>query len=74
MTKLDIAKKIVKENYTSAKCGIFDCYNTAGDKMTVLYHKGGLEILICYDWMYFEVIGLSDDEFYELAKYYFELV
>ncbi len=73
MTKLDIAKRIVKENYTSAKYGIYDCYNVVGDEMTVLYYKDGLEILICYPWMYFEVIGLSDDEFYELTKYYREL-
>lgn len=69
-TKLDIAKKIIKNNIEDARCGIFDCSNTAGDIMTNLYNKDGLIIDICYHWEYFEVFGLSENEFDELFDYY----
>jgi hypothetical protein len=72
-SKLEIAKEIIKENYKSARCGIFDCRSLVGDTVTNIYHKDGLDIYICYDWEYFEVFGLSTDEFGELVNYYNEL-
>jgi len=30
----------------------------------------GLTIRICYEWSYFEVFGLTKEEFKELEKYY----
>lgn len=38
--------------------------------MENLYNKGGLIIDISRFWAYFEVFGLSDDEFKELSEYY----
>ena len=70
MNKLNIAKKIIKENYKDADCGIFDSRNIVGDSMTTLYEYYDLIIDICYDHAYFEVFGLSDDEFDELEKFY----
>ena len=70
MNKLDIAKKIIKENYKDADCGIFDSQNIVGDWMTNIYNDNGLAIDICYQYAYFEVFGLSDDEFDELEKFY----
>ena len=73
MTKLDIAKKIIKENYKDADCGIFDSRNIVGDWTTNIYNDNGLTIDVCYEWSYFEVFGLSDDEFNELEKFYYSL-
>ena len=73
MNKLDIAKKIIKENYKNADCGIFDTRNIVGDSMTTIYRGNELTIDICYDYAYFEVFGLSDDEFNELERFYNEL-
>ena len=70
MNKLDIAKKIIKENYKNANHGIFDTRNIVGDPMITIYKDNNLTIDICYDYAYFEVFGLSKDEFNELEKFY----
>lgn len=69
-TKLEIAKQIIKENYHTANCGIFDCRGWAGDTMSVLYDDGGLRIDICYNYSYFEIFGLSYNDFAELKRFY----
>ena len=70
MNKLEIAKQIIKENIDDARFGIFGTLNNAGDKMDTLYDEDGLKIDICYGYEYFEVFGLSDNEFADLAEYY----
>jgi hypothetical protein len=70
MSNLEKAKEIVKENYRYARCGMFNTRNVVGDVMTNIYDENGLIVDICYDYMYFEVFGLSDNEFVELLKYY----
>jgi hypothetical protein len=72
-TKLEIAKKIIKENYEDADCGIYDTRNLVYDRMTTIYDKDGLTIDICYAWSYFEVFGLDEEDFIELYHYYHEL-
>ena len=69
-SKLDIAKRIIKDNYKSATCGLFDCRGTGADKMYTLYSEDGLEVDICYYWEYFEVFGLSKEDFAKLESYY----
>ena len=71
MNKLDIAKKIIKENYKNADCGIFNSRNIVGDPMITIYNDNSLAIDICYRYAYFEVFGLSNDEFNELKKFYY---
>lgn len=71
--KLEIAKSVIKENYKDADCGIFDCRNLVGDSMSTIYDEDGLQIDICYRYSYFEVFGLTDNEFAELEKYYEDL-
>lgn len=74
MSKLDVAKAIIRENYKLARCGIHNCNNLIDDPLTfALYEDDDLTILICYGYEYFEVFGLSDNEFAELEKYYEEL-
>ena len=74
MTKLEKAKEIIKEYFKEGNCGIYDSRNTMGDWMTNIYDDGELTIDICYNWEYFEVFGLSDKEFDELARYYSTLL
>jgi hypothetical protein len=70
MTKLEKAKEIIKDNIKDARYGIFDSRNLAGDSMTCIYYENGLQVDICYGYGYFEVFGLSDEEFEALEKYY----
>ena len=70
MNKLEQAKKVVKENIHEADCGIFDSRNLVGDYMETLYDKDGLQIDICREWAYFEVFGLTKEEFENLKDFY----
>jgi hypothetical protein len=70
MSNLEKAKEIVKKNYRCAQCGMYNTRNVVGDAMTNIYDENGLIVDICYGYMYFEVFGLSDNEFVELLKYY----
>ena len=72
--KLEKAKKIIKENYESGKFGLFDSRNIVGDIMHTIYNENGLQIDICYGYQYFEVFGLSENEFKELQTYYSEVL
>ena len=73
MNKLEIAKKIIKENYHAGNCGIFNSRNILGDPMVNIYDDNELIIDICYYYGYFEVFGLSEEEFIELERFYNEL-
>ena len=70
MTKLDKAKEIIKRYYNKASCGIFNTRNLIGDPMETLYENSEIIIDICCPYEYFEVFGLSDEEFSELEKFY----
>lgn len=69
-TNLEIAKRVIEENYKKADCGIFNCRNWTGDPMVTVYDEAGLTIDICYYYSYFEVFGLSDEDFAELKNFY----
>lgn len=73
MYKLDKAKEIIKKNFNDAQCGLFNVRNIVGDDMITIYDNEGLIIDICYQWSYFEVFGLSEEEFEELMIYYNKL-
>ena len=73
MTKLDIAKEIIKEYYEEADCGLYDTRNIVGDWMTTIYEDDSLTIDICYNYSYFEVFGLSNEDFEELLTFYASL-
>lgn len=38
--------------------------------MVTVYDDAGLTIDICYSYAYFEVFGLSDEDFAELKNFY----
>lgn len=63
-------KKIIKENYDDAECGIFNTRNIIGDPMTGIFRGEYFEVDICYSYAYYEVFGTTDDEWQELEQYY----
>ena len=67
---LDIAKKIIKEHYRDYDCGIFNTPKIVGDPMATIYKDNSIEILGCDYYCYFEVFGLSKDDFNRLEEYY----
>lgn len=70
MSRLETAKKIIKEHMDTVMWGIFDTRNILGDFMRTIFDEDGLRIDICDDWGYFEVFGLTGEEFLELKKFY----
>lgn len=74
MSRLEKAKEIIKANYKEAKHGIFNTRNLVGDHMETIYDWDGLMIDICREYGYFEVFGLTEDEFVKLSRYYIKLV
>lgn len=70
MNNLEKAKEIIKKYFNSAKCDIFNVSNIVGDSTNTIYDENGLMIDICYYWEYFEVFGLSNEDFNELEKFY----
>ena len=70
MNNLEIAKAIVMRYLPVARCGIFNTRNVVGDDMNTLYDKDGLTVDICFGESYFEVFGLTDEEFLDLKEFY----
>lgn len=70
MTKYGIAKQVITENFESSMYGLFNCYNLVGDPCRTVYHDFGIEILVCDNYGYIEVIGLSDRDFERLYKWW----
>ena len=71
---LDTAKRVIKEHYKDYDCGIFNTHNICGDHMWTIYEDDSITILGCYYYSYFEVFGLSEDDFDKLEKYYERLI
>ena len=44
MRDLSKIKAVIKEHISSARCGIFDCRNIVGDRMTNIYDDGDVQI------------------------------
>ncbi len=70
MSELEEVKKVIKENYYIASCGLFFSRNIVGDSMTNIYCKKGIFVDICYEWEYFEVFGLDSVQKLELLTFY----
>ena len=51
-------------------CGIYDCRNTFGDKMTTIYDNPTDRVMVdaCHGYDYIEIFGLTDEEFNEAKK------
>lgn len=68
--EFDVIKNLIKENFKYGDSGLFDTRNIVGDSMNNLFKGEHFALDICYDYFYFEVFGLSYEEFMELAEYY----
>lgn len=67
-------KKIIKLFYNPACKGrLYNLRNVVGDEMTNLYKSKNMQLDICFDFEYFEVFGLTDEEFKDLQNYYSSL-
>jgi len=71
MTKLDIAKEIIAKYADKARFGIFNTRNTVKDKMTVIYSTPSFKVMLCEKHKYFEVFGLSEEDFIKLRHFYY---
>lgn len=72
-SELEIAKTTIRDNISAIYLGIFNFRNVAGDEMTNVYSDEYIDIDICYDRLYAEVLGLSHEDFEELVCYYHEV-
>lgn len=70
MASLNKAKEVIDRYIVNARYGIFNTRNWAGDTMETIYDDGELQIDICWFWEYFEVFGLSEEQFCDLEEYY----
>ena len=73
MDKLQKAKEIIKKYYNEADCGIFNVRNYSDIMMANIYDSDDLAIDICYQYSYFEVFGLDEEQFDELRSFYYSL-
>ncbi len=70
MARIDLVKRVIKDNYSDAAYGLFFTRNWAGDPMTTIWEDDGVTIDICYNYSYFEVFGLTEEEENELSRFY----
>lgn len=68
--KVELVKQIIKDNIEQANCGIFDSRNIVGDPMTTIYRDAEVQVDICFNYAYFEIFGLTAEEFDEVEMYY----
>ncbi len=75
MTKaVEKVKAVIADNIEDALYGIFDCRNIVGDPMETIYDEAGVRIELCRNYGYFEVFGLTDEEFSEVESFYADLI
>lgn len=68
-----IIKNLIKENFKSGDCGLFNTRNLVGDVMKNIFKGHFFALDICYNYAYFEVFGMNEEEFKELEVYYISL-
>lgn len=74
--KLQTAIEIIANNIEDGDCGLFNTHSTVeDDELFTLYDSDELNLTIdiCRDWGYFEVYGLSPEEFLQLQRFYRKL-
>lgn len=69
-TNVEKVKEVIKNNIEDALYGIFDCRNVVGDPMETIYDEAGIRIELCHLYEYFEVFGLTNEEFSEVESFY----
>ncbi len=74
VSRIDKVKNVIRDSINAADCGLFFTPNWAGDQMSTIWEEDGVTIDICYDYQYFEVFGLTDEEENELLAFYNSLI
>lgn len=69
--EIETLKKIIKVFYKpDFKGGLFNTKNVTNDKMITIYKSNDIQLDICINYDYFEVFGLTENEFKELQNFY----
>ena len=72
--RIDKIKNVIKNKYSDAACGLFFTSNWVGDPTSTIWKEDGVTIDICYEYEYFEVFGLTEEEENELLAFYNSLI
>ena len=70
ISRIDKVKNVIRNRYADAMCGLYFTRNWVGDPMLTIWKEDGVTIDICYDYEYFEVFGLTEEEENELSAFY----
>lgn len=69
--KLEALKDKIKHYFQHAANGLFDITYSSGDESSsTIYASDGVVLNICYCDSYFEIYGLTKEDFNELNEYY----
>ena len=74
ISRIDKVKNVIRNHYSDADCGLFFTPNRAGDPMSTIWKEDGVTIDICYEYQYFEIFGLTEEEENELLAFYDSLI
>ena len=74
VSRIDKVKNVIRNRYSDATCGMFFTPNWVGDPMSTIWEEDGVTIDICYEYEYFEVFGLTEEEENELLAFYNSLI
>ena len=66
-------KSIIKEHIGLGNCGLYNTRNIVGDNMLNLFQGKYFSLDICYGYSYFEVFGMTNEEYELLEEYYYKL-
>lgn len=71
--ELKEVKRIIKEYFNEAYCGLFNRKSITLDPTTTIFKGKFFKIDISYYYSYFEVFGTTEVEFSELSYFYNKL-
>lgn len=70
----DVLRRHIGGRFPYNAHGLFDTRNHAGDEMETIYKNEGVTVEFCAFWEYYEIFGLTEEEFLEVKSYYQDLV
>lgn len=70
---LQIAMNVIYKYINFGDCGLYDNHNCVGDAMRTIYEDDNITIMLCERHNYFEVFGLTDEDFDKLHDFYNDL-
>ena len=71
--EISYVKKLIRKFIKHADSGIYFCRNIVNDKTETLFVGKYIRLDICYDYHYYEVFGLTEDEEERIGAYYYSL-